>query len=125
MRSADHAVFLDRIGYGEDIAFACEQDVTSIVPVLYEEQGNDGMRAVLRGVAGQPHAAVKQEAPEERETHESTDPFTPFLRYVGDKSSYYNYKEDSPRYFFLGGSQRRREKRLDLAESRPKGFDEP
>lgn len=50
LASADHAVFLNRIGYGADIAFACQPDATDVVPELHELPEGDGMRAVLRRV---------------------------------------------------------------------------
>ena len=48
LRSADHAVFLEKIGYGDDVAFAGEIDAVRVVPELYELPEGDGMRAVLR-----------------------------------------------------------------------------
>jgi 2-phosphosulfolactate phosphatase len=52
LKTADHAIFLEKIGYGEDVAFAAEVDATRVVPQLFElpegkEKGNE-MRAVLR-----------------------------------------------------------------------------
>ena len=125
MRSADHAVFLDHIGYGEDIVFACEQDAASVVPVLHEEpNGEDGMRAVLRSVTLPPHPR-RTETPLELDPSRGAsaekpkpDPFAPFLRYTGNQ-------EEEPRYFFLGGNSRRHERKLDLAEDQTKGLDEP
>jgi phosphosulfolactate phosphohydrolase-like enzyme len=48
LRTADHAVFLDKIGFGEDIAFAAEVDAARSVPELHELPDGEGMRAVLR-----------------------------------------------------------------------------
>ncbi|MCL2010991.1 MAG: 2-phosphosulfolactate phosphatase, partial [Synergistaceae bacterium] len=48
LMSADHAVFLDKIGYGDDVAFAGEIDVTRAVPELREISEGDGMRVVLK-----------------------------------------------------------------------------
>ena len=48
LRSADHAIFLDKIGYGDDITFAGEINVSRVVPELYEHPDGDGMRAVLK-----------------------------------------------------------------------------
>jgi 2-phosphosulfolactate phosphatase len=48
LRTADHAVFLDRIGFGRDISFAAEIDVARTVPELHELPDGEGMRAVLR-----------------------------------------------------------------------------
>lgn len=102
MRSSDHAVFLDRIGYGADIAFACQQDAASLVPVLHEEPEGDGMRAVLRAVPGAPRPrpgrAPVQPSPEE----------TPLLLRA--------QPEASGQHFFLSGDARRRaDKKLDLS----------
>lgn len=33
--TAGHAIFLDNLGFGPDIKFACEQDAASVVPMLY------------------------------------------------------------------------------------------
>jgi 2-phosphosulfolactate phosphatase len=46
--AADHAVFLDKIGFGRDIAFAAETDADRAVPELHELPDGEGMRAVLR-----------------------------------------------------------------------------
>ena len=48
LKSADHAVFLEKIGYGDDVVFAGETDVTRVVPELCELPDGDGMRAVLK-----------------------------------------------------------------------------
>ena len=48
LKSASHAIFLEKIGYGDDIAFAGEINVTRVVPELCELPEGDGMRAVLR-----------------------------------------------------------------------------
>ena len=70
LMSADHAIFLDKIGYGDDIAFAGEIDVTHVVPELHELPYGDGMRAVLR-------LAARSE-----QTPFSDSPSTPALRDV-------------------------------------------
>lgn len=49
LRRADHAIFLEKIGYGDDVAFAGELDVAMTVPELHEIPDSEGMRAVLRG----------------------------------------------------------------------------
>ncbi|MDR2175697.1 MAG: 2-phosphosulfolactate phosphatase [Synergistaceae bacterium] len=48
LRTADHAVFLDKIGFGRDIVFAAETDAARSVPELHELSDGEGMRAVLR-----------------------------------------------------------------------------
>ncbi|MCR4817518.1 MAG: 2-phosphosulfolactate phosphatase [Fretibacterium sp.] len=94
MRTADHAVFLDRIGYGEDIDFSCEQNVASIVPLLYEEPEGDGMRAILRAVLGN----ARQYPPQPTPGPEPED-FTPLLQYA--------YEEGDTAHFFLGKNRRK------------------
>jgi hypothetical protein len=51
LMSADHAVFLEKIGFGDDVTYAGEIDVTRIVPELHEIPEGDDMRVVLRPVA--------------------------------------------------------------------------
>jgi 2-phosphosulfolactate phosphatase len=54
LRSADHAVFLEKIGFGADIVFAAEADAARAVPELHELPDGEGMRAVLReGLRGE------------------------------------------------------------------------
>jgi phosphosulfolactate phosphohydrolase-like enzyme len=48
LRTADHAVFLDKIGFGRDVVFAAEVDAARTVPELHELPDGEGMRAVLR-----------------------------------------------------------------------------
>jgi hypothetical protein len=48
LETADHAVFLEKIGYGKDVAFAAEVDAVRVVPELFERPEEKEMRAVLR-----------------------------------------------------------------------------
>lgn len=51
VRSSDHAKFLEKIGFSDDIKFCCRQDTTACVPELKEvadEFGYGGLRAVLK-----------------------------------------------------------------------------
>ncbi|MDR1979641.1 MAG: 2-phosphosulfolactate phosphatase [Synergistaceae bacterium] len=56
LKTADHAIFLEKVGYGGDVAFAAEIDAVRVVPELHEllaekENGKENekeMRAVLR-----------------------------------------------------------------------------
>ncbi|MDR2178812.1 MAG: 2-phosphosulfolactate phosphatase [Synergistaceae bacterium] len=48
LKTAEHAIFLEKIGYGKDVAFAAEIDVTRVVPELFELPAGKEMRAVLR-----------------------------------------------------------------------------
>ena len=114
MATADHAVFLDKIGYGPDIAFACQQDAASVAPVLHEEPEGDGMRAVLRNAAGSVRptpSALETLAPPPPPAPVSADRFAPLLQYTQDLPT----TQEHPQYFFLGGEGRRRaEKKLNL-----------
>ena len=94
MRTADHAVFLDRIGYGPDIDFACERDAASVVPLLHEEPEEDGMRAVLRAVQGSARPRPPRPAP-----GPETEDFTPLLQYTQE--------EGDTAHFFLGKNRRK------------------
>jgi phosphosulfolactate phosphohydrolase-like enzyme len=48
LKTADHAVFLEKIGYGEDIAFSSEIDVVRAVPELHALLEGEEMRVLLR-----------------------------------------------------------------------------
>jgi len=50
LKSAEHAVFLEKIGYGDDVSFAGEINVTRVVPELYGIPDEDGVRAVLKSM---------------------------------------------------------------------------
>lgn len=89
MSEADHAVFLNRIGYGPDVGFACETDAAPVVPRLFEKPLGEGMRAVLRPM-DVPRAALpvrSSPAPsfplrEAEERPEAKDPFEELLSYT-------------------------------------------
>ena len=111
LASADHAVFLNRIGYGADIAFACQQDATDVVPELHEIPEGDGMRAVLRRVpqdalrprlrfaAPTPAPAASRVRPRE-DAHR----FAPLLQYAQSDAD----------HLFLGGTRHRKNGRVRL-----------
>ncbi|GHS92770.1 hypothetical protein AGMMS50276_01420 [Synergistales bacterium] len=61
VRTADHAVFLKKIGFGDDIAFASRVDATDVVPELHEQPEGDGMRAVMRPSHGEAHAILQKD----------------------------------------------------------------
>lgn len=66
LKSADHAVFLGRIGFGEDIVFASETDVAHTVPELREVPDGEGLLPCLKeGLrAGTPsHASLRRVLP--------------------------------------------------------------
>ncbi|MCR5346558.1 MAG: 2-phosphosulfolactate phosphatase [Fretibacterium sp.] len=94
MRSADHAVFLERIGYGPDVDFACEQDAASVVPLLHEEPEGNGMRAILHAVPGNTRPRPPRPAPEPE-----PDDFVQLLQYAQE--------EGNEAHFFLGKNKRK------------------
>ncbi|MDR3264542.1 MAG: 2-phosphosulfolactate phosphatase [Synergistaceae bacterium] len=59
LKTADHAVFLDKIGFGDDIAYAAEVDVAHTVPELHELPEGDGMIACLREGVSSPNAFAR------------------------------------------------------------------
>ena len=111
MRTADHSVFLNKIGYGPDVSFACEIDAASVVPVLHEEPHEGEMRAVLRNAQGIPRPAPEPPSPPSAEPApkplRDPDPFEGLLRYAQDGN-------EAPRYFFLGGARRAVGKKMDM-----------
>ncbi|RRD64699.1 2-phosphosulfolactate phosphatase [Fretibacterium sp. OH1220_COT-178] len=111
LESADHAVFLNKIGYGADIAFACRQDATDVVPELHELPDEDGMRAVLRRVPADaippgarpplPRTARVPAAPQgDRTAPTGADRFAPLLQYARSDAD----------HVFLGGGRHRKGK---------------
>jgi len=48
LRSAEHAIFLEKIGFGDDITFVGEINAARVVPELCEYPDGDDMRAVLK-----------------------------------------------------------------------------
>ena len=63
LKTADHAIFLSKIGYGSDIDFAAEIDVAQLVPELFEFPNGDGMRVVLRAEGKNPKPLILDERP--------------------------------------------------------------
>ena len=112
VQTADHAVFLNKIGYGPDVAFACEVDAASVAPMLHEEPQEGEMRAVLRNAGSVPRPAPEPPSPPSAapapKPLQGTDPFKDLLRYAQDGN-------EAPRYFFLGGARRAVGKKMDMA----------
>jgi len=48
LKSAEHAIFLERIGFGDDVSFAGEINATRVVPELCEYPYSSTIRAVLK-----------------------------------------------------------------------------
>lgn len=112
VQTADHAVFLNKIGYGPDVSFACEVDAASVAPVLHEEPQEGEMRAVLRNARDVPRPAPELSPPPSAAAApkplQGPDPFQDLLRYAQGEN-------EAPRYFFLGGARRAVGKKMDMA----------
>ena len=115
LSGADHAVFLDRVGYGADTAFACVPNATEAVPELHELPDGDGMRAVLRRVppdAMGPHLRTALplpepatvEAPRAERAQAAPNRFASLLQYA---------KSDAD-HLFLGGNRHKKSGRARL-----------
>ena len=115
LSGADHAVFLDRVGYGADTAFACVPNATEAVPELHELPDGDGMRAVLRRVppdAMGPHLRTALplpepatvEAPRAERAQAAPNRFASLLQYA---------KSDAD-HLFLGGNRHTKSGRARL-----------
>jgi len=115
LSGADHAVFLDRVGYGADIAFACIPNATEAVPELHETPDGDRMRAVLRRVPPDvmgPRLGTALPVPEpapvgaSRPERDQAAPnrFAPLLQYA---------KNDAD-HLFLGGNRHKKSGRARL-----------
>ncbi len=87
---SEHALYLERIGYGEDIAFCCEHDVSSVVPML---AGNAKEHTILRSVSGSakpyPKAQEVIKKLEPSEPPKKADPFEELLSYTHKTSQYF------------------------------------
>ena len=82
MRS-EHAVYLEQIGYSEDIAFACDLNASSVVPMLYTE----GDMNILRSASGSSRPyPVNDHTIKPKEIHHAPvkkpDPFEELLTYT-------------------------------------------
>ena len=85
VKKSNHALYLEQIGFEEDIHFCCECDASTVVPMLAAEDG----RNILRSVAGsaRPYPRVHEAiAPEARitppDTLKKADPFEELLGYT-------------------------------------------
>ncbi len=86
VKQSNHAKYLATINYSHDVKFACECDVSTVVPML--EDDNKG-HIILRSVSGsarpyhQGHEFIKPDARiEENNNFTKKDPFEELLSYV-------------------------------------------
>lgn len=88
VRKSEHAVYLEHIGYTNDIAFACENDVSTVVPLLASDKK---AHSILRSVAGSarpyPRENIKPEP--ELKPAKLPDPFEELLGYTRKPSEYF------------------------------------
>jgi 2-phosphosulfolactate phosphatase len=103
LRTADHATFLEKIGFGADIAFAAEVDVVESVPELHEIPDGDDIRVVLReGRLTERRLALQNASPpeEDRAKFASEQFFAPTEPQVAHL--------DAPYVFFAGKEHEKR-----------------
>lgn len=82
VKRSEHAVYLEQIGYGEDIEFACRQNVSTVVPMLVNEKGRDILRSVSGSARPYPvEHTIKPETIHSAPTQKK-DPFEELLSYT-------------------------------------------
>ena len=83
---SNHAVYLEQIGFSEDIDFCCQLDVSTVVPMLTAEEGRNILRSVSGSARPYPKAqgvvAPKIEPPAPQK---KADPFEELLSYTRKK----------------------------------------
>ena len=84
VKRSEHAIYLEQIGYNDDIYFSCLPDVSTVVPMLMNDKG----RNILRSVSGSARAytlsnehAIRPEAIHTAPT-QKPDPFEELLKYT-------------------------------------------
>ena len=103
VKKSGHASFLEHIGYNDDIKFACDYDISTVVPMLFsDEQGH----VILRSVSGSLRPHVKELKAVEDNT-KLNEPETP-LKNSDPFEELLHYTEDPTRHFFIHKSKERR-----------------
>ena len=88
VRKSEHAIYLEHIGYKKDLAFACELDASTVVPMLASD---NEARTILRSVSGNArpyHKEIESVKPEIK-PEKKTDPFEELLNYTKKPSEYF------------------------------------
>ena len=90
VKKSNHAQYLEQIGFGEDIAFCCECDASTVVPMLVTESGKNILRSVSGNARPYPraHGTIATEAritPPEPVAAKKADPFEELLSYTRKK----------------------------------------
>ena len=88
-----HAQYLEKIGYRDDIAFCCECNASTVVPML---TSGKQIHTILRSVSGsaRPYVNIRNpekltQPPKESITKKSADPFEELLSYTKKPSQYF------------------------------------
>lgn len=96
VRKSEHALYLEHIGYAEDIAFCCEYNVSSVVPMLFNTEGHTILRSVSGSARPYPktlkHEHEHEHKIEPSEPPKKADPFEELL----------SYTRKPQQYFFIG-----------------------
>ena len=82
IRQSEHARYLEQIGYTEDIAFACESDMSTVVPAL----SHSGGHVVIQAVSGSVRPYQHKELGMTEKTGKKLDPFEELLSYTRKKA---------------------------------------
>ena len=88
VRKSEHAIYLEHIGYKKDLAFACELDASTVVPMLASD---NEAHTILRSVSGNArpyHKEIESVKPEIK-PEKKTDPFEELLNYTKKPSEYF------------------------------------
>lgn len=101
IRKSEHAIYLEKIGYGNDISFACEHDVSTVVPMMFTDENS---RNILRSVSGSYIIESKTKIENIVNENEKEKEKNPFEELLG-----YNKKIDN--YFFIGDKKYKKNKK--------------
>ena len=95
VRQSEHAIYLEHIGYKKDLAFACELDASTVVPMLASD---NEARTILRSVSGnaRPYHKETESVKPELKPEKKADPFEELL----------NYTKKPSEYFFIGKKEK-------------------
>lgn len=83
VKRSEHAKYLEQIDYNDDIAFSCKPNISTVVPILENEEGRNILQSVsgsARAYTGNDHA-IKPEAIHSAPT-QKPDPFEELLAYT-------------------------------------------
>ncbi|MBQ3402450.1 MAG: 2-phosphosulfolactate phosphatase [Synergistaceae bacterium] len=87
VRLSTHARYLEQIGYTEDIAFSCEIDASTVVPMLSVSNGRTVLRSVSGSARPYQHEDTEPKPEPEVKAQKVTDPFEELLSYTRKKAN--------------------------------------